>query len=39
MGASGYSAFENDDAMDWLAELKDAEDTSFLVGTGLLKGD
>lgn len=31
MGASGYSAFENDDAMDWLAELEDAEDTSVLV--------
>lgn len=30
MGASGYSAFENDDAMDWLAELEDAEDTSIL---------
>ena len=30
MGASGYSAFENDDAMDWLAELEDAEDASVL---------
>jgi hypothetical protein len=30
MGASGYSAFENDDAMDWLAELEGAEDTSIL---------
>lgn len=30
MGASGYSAFENDDALDWLAELEGAEDTSIL---------
>lgn len=31
MGASGYLAFENDAAADWLAELEDANDTSILV--------
>jgi hypothetical protein len=28
MGAWGYQVFENDDALDWLAELEDAEDAS-----------
>jgi hypothetical protein len=28
MGAWGYQVFENDDALDWLAELEDADDAS-----------
>ena len=31
MGAWGHSAFENDDALDWVAELETAEDTSILM--------
>jgi hypothetical protein len=31
MGAWGHSAFENDDALDWVAELEAAEDTSILM--------
>lgn len=33
MGASGYSAFENDHALDWLAQLESAEDTSIFTDT------
>jgi Domain of unknown function (DUF4259) len=31
MGAWGHSAFENDDALDWMAELEVAEDPSVLM--------
>jgi hypothetical protein len=30
MGAWGHQAFENDDALDWVAELEEAEDASVL---------
>jgi Domain of unknown function (DUF4259) len=31
MGAWGHSAFENDDALDWVAELEEVENTSILI--------
>lgn len=30
MGAWGFGVFENDDALDWAADLVEVEDTSFL---------
>ena len=33
MGAWGHSAFENDDALDWVAELEVAADTSILMAS------
>ncbi len=30
MGASGHGPFDNDDAMDWVAELAEADDESIL---------
>ena len=33
MGAWGTGSFENDDAMDWLAEVEDAEDTDLVLDT------
>jgi hypothetical protein len=30
MGAHGHGPFDNDDAMDWVAELADADDESVL---------
>jgi hypothetical protein len=31
MGAWGHSAFENDDALDWVAELEEVGNTSILI--------
>jgi hypothetical protein len=31
MGSWGHSAFENDDALDWVAELEEVENTSILI--------
>lgn len=31
MGTWGQGAFENDDAMDWLAELEEADDHALLI--------
>jgi hypothetical protein len=31
MGAWGYTAFENDDALDWLGEIQETADLSSLV--------
>jgi Domain of unknown function (DUF4259) len=31
MGAWGYSAFENDDALDWVTELERSDSTAILV--------
>jgi hypothetical protein len=31
MGAWGHEVFENDDALDWVAELEESEDASALV--------
>lgn len=33
MGAWGLESFENDDALDWLADLEQADDEQFLVET------
>jgi hypothetical protein len=33
MGAWGVESFENDDALDWLANLEQADDEQFLVET------
>jgi MoxR-like ATPase len=33
MGAWGYGSFENDDALDWIAELEEAEDIQLLEHT------
>jgi hypothetical protein len=33
MGAWGVESFENDDALDWLADLEQADDEQFLVET------
>ncbi|KAA3645052.1 MAG: DUF4259 domain-containing protein [Chloroflexi bacterium] len=33
MGAWGYKSFENDDALDWVFELGEAEDFSILSAT------
>jgi Domain of unknown function (DUF4259) len=41
MGTWGHSAFENDDALDWIAELEVAKDTSILMAAfeAVLKAD
>jgi Domain of unknown function (DUF4259) len=31
MGAWGYSAFENDDALDWLADLEASDSIKILI--------
>jgi hypothetical protein len=33
VGAWGYGPFENDDAMDWIAELSESDDAGFLLRT------
>lgn len=33
MGAWGFGAFDNDDAGDWLEELEESEDTTFIADT------